>query len=83
MLAKQEFIKMKKEIKEMCLPNVIDLCEKVGLTEYEKSILICVNQNMSRVATAFKLSSSEWLISTTLRTILTKIKDYREYTHVD
>lgn len=76
LLTKQDFIKIKHQIKSMCLPNLLKLCNEVGLNEYETNLLICINQDMSRVAISFKLGCSEWKISTDMRKIFTKIMDY-------
>lgn len=75
-LTKQDFIKIKHQIKSMCLPNLLKLCNEVGLNEYETNLLTCINQDMSRVAISFKLGCSEWKISTDMRKIFTKIMDY-------
>ena len=76
MINKTDYLKIRKYIQSICLDNLRELCEKVGLNEYESNLLIYTNKNETRVYTAMKLGVCESTVSKTKNKIFRKIKDY-------
>lgn len=73
---KIQFWNLKNYIRSLCLDSVKELCNNVGLNEYETSLLIHINRNDTRVHTAMTLGVCESKITKDTRKIFLKINDY-------
>lgn len=76
MIKRKDYFNIKHNIKAMCKENVLELCEAVGLNEYETKLILHVSKDYTRVAMALNLGVCESKISKDLRKILTKINDH-------
>ena len=52
MIKRKDYFDIKHSIKSMCRDNVIDLCNNVGLNEYETKLMLHINKDSTRVYTA-------------------------------
>ena len=52
MIKRADYFKIKHDIREMCKDTVLELCERVGLNEYETNLVIHINKDDTRVSTA-------------------------------
>lgn len=75
-MTREEYHSTKNYVKGLCIDNVYELSNKVGLTEYETNLLTYVNKNISRVGMALKVGACESKISKDLRRTFTKVNDY-------
>lgn len=76
MIKRKDYFEIKHNIKTMCRDNVLDLCNKVGLNEYETKLVLHINQDSTRVHTSLDMSVCQSKVSKDLRKIMTKINDY-------
>ena len=75
-MRKDEYLKLRKYIKSLCIDSVIELCDKVGLDDFEKNLIIHLNKNYTRVYTSMTLGICESAVSKKKHKILARIKDY-------
>ncbi len=73
---KEDYLKIRKYIRSLCLENIKELCEKTGLNDYETQLIIHTNRNESRVYSAMQLNVCESKISKDKNKIFKRIKDY-------
>lgn len=73
---KEDYHKIKRYIRSLCIDNVCDLATHVGLSEYETSLLQHINRNDTRTFISLKLNVSESKVSKDLRKVFTKVYDY-------
>lgn len=76
MIKRKDYFDIKHSIKSMCKDNALELCEKVGLTEYETKLIMHVNHDSTRVSMAMDMGTCTSKISKDLRKIITKIDDH-------
>lgn len=76
MLSKQEYLALKKYIKNICIESVEELCINTGLTEYETNLVRCINKDETRTAIGIKFGISESKIRKDFRKCFNKINDY-------
>lgn len=81
MIKRKDYFEIKHNIKSMCRDNVLELCEAVGLNEYETKLIMHVNRDSTRVSTAMDMGTCTSKISKDLRKIMTKIDDYLKRQH--
>lgn len=82
-MKKIDFCNMKRHIKAMCRDNVLDLCDKVGLNEYETNLILNINKNNTRIYTAMQLGVCESKVSKDNRKVITKIYDHLKRNNLD
>jgi len=75
MLADQ-YLKVRKHIKSLCLDNVIELCERTGLTEQETELVKHINRGDTRVYIGMTMGMCESAVSKKAHKVFTKIRDY-------
>ena len=75
-MRKENYLKIKHYIKSLCLDNVIELCEKTGLTEQETELVKYINKGDTRVYIGMQMGMCETHVSKTAHKIFTKIRDY-------
>lgn len=78
MIKRADYFKIKHEIREMCKDTALELCERVGLNEYETSIVIHINKDDTRVFTALTMGTCTSKISKDSKRVLSKIDDYQK-----
>lgn len=76
MIKRKDYFDIKHSIKSMCKDNALELCEKVGLTEYETKLIMHINRDSTRVCMAMDMGTCTSKISKDLRKIITKIDDH-------
>ena len=76
MKKRKDYFDIKHSIKSMCRDNVIDLCNNVGLNEYETKLIMHINRDSTRVYTAMDMGICQSKVSKDLRKIMTKIDDH-------
>jgi len=72
----QEYLKIRKYIKSICMDNLLELCEKVGLNDFETKLMVYTNRNETRVHTSIDLGVCESTVSKTKHKIFQRIRDY-------
>lgn len=77
MLDKKMYLDMKKYLKCLCKTNVLKLCKDMGLTDYEKDLLLSVYDNELRIQTCMRLSISERKYTKDLRIVMNKLYNYK------
>lgn len=80
---RMDYFKLKKYIKTLCTDSVIDLATNVGLNTYEKSLLLHINKNNTRIHISLDLGVCESKVTKDSRKILTKILDYIKRNNLD
>lgn len=80
---RNDYFKLKKYIKTLCTDSVIDLATNVGLNPYEKSLLLHINKNDTRVHTSLDLGVCESKLTKDTRKIFLKINDYLKRNNLD
>ena len=73
---RKDYHRLKRYIKTLCIDNVKDLANNVGLTEYETKLLVYVNKNDTRVHMSLELGVCESKLTKDLRKIFVKVQDY-------
>lgn len=73
---RNDYFKLKKYIKTLCTDSVIDLATNVGLNSYEKSLLLHINKNDTRIHISLDLGICESKVTKDSRKIFIKILDY-------
>ena len=76
MIKRKDYFDIKHSIKGMCRNNVLELCEAVGLNEYETKLIMHINRDSTRVYTAMDMGICQSKVSKDLRKIITKIDDH-------
>lgn len=76
MIKRTEYFNIKHSIRSMCRDNVLDLCENVGLSEYETKLILHMNKDSTRVCIAMDLGVCESKVSKDNKKVITKINDY-------
>lgn len=71
-----EYFETKKYIKSLCKDSVVELCNNVGLNEYESQLILHINRDSTRVYTAMSVGVCESKISKDNKKIMTKIFDH-------
>ena len=71
-----EYLRIRRYIKTLCLDNVKELCEKVGLDEFDTNLVVHTNKDYTRVYTSIELGICESAVSKKKHKALTKIRDY-------
>lgn len=82
-IKKKDFLETKHYIKSLCYDSLIELCNKVGLTEYETKLMIHTNKDDTRIYTSMKLGVCESTVSKSRRKTITKIYDYLKRNNLD
>lgn len=78
-----EYLKVRRYIKTLCLDNVVEICERVGLDELDTKLVIHINKNYTRVHTALDLGMCESAVSKRKNKALTKVRDYLKKNNID
>lgn len=78
-----EYLRVRRYIKTLCLDNVIEICERVGLDELDTKLVIQTNKNLMRVHTALDLGMCESAVSKRKHKVFTKIRDYLKKNNID
>lgn len=71
-----EYLRVRRYIKTLCLDNVKELCEKVGLDEFDTNLVVHTNKDYTRVCTSIELGICESAVSKKKHKAFTKIRDY-------
>lgn len=77
MIKKEDYIKLKKEIKCYCKKHITDLCDTVGLNDLEKNLVMYLYENKTTQKACMDFSISYITYNSTLKTALSKIWDYK------
>ena len=80
---RNDYFKLKKYIKTLCTDSVIDLATNVGLNTYEKSLLLHINKNDTRIHISLDLGICESKVTKDSRKIFIKILDYIKRNNLD
>lgn len=76
MIRRKDYFETKHKIKGMCRDSVIELCNNVGLNEYETKLILHINKDSTRVHTAMDVGTCTSKISKDNKKIMTKIFDH-------
>lgn len=76
MIKRKDYFEIKHNIKSMCRDNVLELCEAVGLNEYETKLMVHMNKDSTRVHTSIDMGTCTSKISKDNKKVITKIYDY-------
>lgn len=71
-----EYLKVRRYIKTLCLDSVKEICERVGLDEFDTNLVIHINKNYTRVHTSMTLGICESAVSKRKNKVLTRVRDY-------
>lgn len=74
---------MQNELKNMCLPRLLLVCERVGLSEKETKIIVqrC-NKRRDVTMTSYELAMCETSVKKYFATALKRIADYKNYLQI-
>lgn len=75
---------LKEELKLLCLPRLLLVCNKVGLSEKELKVIIhrC-NKRKDVTMTSYELSMCETSVKKYFASALKRIEDYKNYLQID
>lgn len=82
-IKKTDFLNTKHYIQSLCTDSVIELCNKVGLTEYETKLMLHTNKEDTRIHTSLTLGVCESTVSKSRRKTINKIYDYLKRNNLD
>lgn len=71
-----EYLKVRRYIKTLCLDSVKEICEAVGLDEFDTNLVIHINKNYTRVYTSLALGICESAVSKRKNKALARVRDY-------
>lgn len=74
---KENYHKIKRQIKCLCKSNFLNLCNEVGLNDYEKDLLLSYYNGKTQVQTCIDMNISLNTYTNHLRIIINKIYDYK------
>lgn len=77
MIDKKTYLALKKEIKGLCRPNVLTLCDNMQLNKEEREMLMYFYDGYSRTYVCMKMSISTKYYRDHMLLIFTKIQDYK------
>ena len=80
---RNDYFKLKKYIKTLCTDSVTDLATNVGLNSYEKSLLLHINKNDTRIHTSLDLGVCETKVTRDTQKMFRKIYDYLKRNNLD
>ena len=72
MIKRADYFKIKHDIREMCKDTALELCERVGLNEYETNLVIHINKDDTRVSTALNMARAPQKYQKTQSVLLLK-----------
>lgn len=78
-----EYLKVRQYIKTLCLDNVTEMCERVGLDELDTKLVIHTNKNHTRVYTALDLGMCESAVSKRKNKAFARIRDYLKKNNIE
>lgn len=76
MIFKSDYLKLKNLLKYFDKPSLLEICSKAGVSEYEKELLISLQQDKTRIEMCFELNISEWKYTKDMKKAISKIKRY-------
>ena len=77
---KKNYLETKRYIKSICYNNVIDICKKMHLDEYETNLLLDLNKDYTRTNTSLRLGVSDFKYIYDLKKLISKVYDYLKRT---
>lgn len=78
LLSKQELVR---ELKSMCLPHLNELCEKAGLSEQQKRVILArINTGIGVEQASYDLGMCETCVKNHFRIGIDRILDYKNFT---
>lgn len=77
MINKELYLQLKKEIKCLCRKNVVKMCDDMELNETERTLLLDFYDNKTVTHTSINLCISQKTYSKYMRTLFSKIHDYK------
>lgn len=82
MLDKNTYLGMKRQVRCSCRPTIATLCESMGLSDYEKTLLLDFYDGKLRIQTCMEQGVSEKKYSKDLKKVFCKINDYYKNTQL-
>lgn len=73
---KCDYLKIKNILKYLDKPSLEIMCNDAGVSEYEKQLLISLQQDKTRMQMCFELSISECKYTQDMKKAVSKIKRY-------
>lgn len=80
-MKRKDYFETKRYIKSLCKGNILELCDDVGLNNYETKLIIHINKDSTRIQTALDVGVCESKISKDNKKIMTKIFDHLKRQH--
>ena len=77
MIDKKLYIQLKRDIRCLCRPNLIKLCDEVELNDFERSLLIELYENKTSVDVCMRYGINKNSYTMYMKKILTKIYNYK------
>lgn len=75
-MSKQEYLQLKKELRNKCKTNVKEICHNAGLDDYEKALIDELYTKTKKINTCVRLGIGETKYTNDLKQALNKINDY-------
>lgn len=77
MIEKKLYLQLKRDIRCLCRPNLIKLCDDMGLNDTERKLLLDFYENKSVTQTSMELHISETTYNKYMKSLFCKINDYK------
>lgn len=77
MINKKLYLQLKRDIRCLCRPNLLKLCDEVELNDFERSLLIELYENKTAVDVCMRYNLNKNSYTAYMKKILTKIYNYK------
>lgn len=78
---KQDYLSLKKHLISLCLDEINEIADKVGLNDYERNLVVHLNKGDTRIATCMDMGCCEKKYTKDLRRALGKIFNFLKRTN--
>lgn len=76
MISKEDYIRLKRDIRCMCYSSIEELCNNAKLNEEEKELLLHFYNKDTRTEVCLKMCISVKYYTSHMKMLFSKIKDY-------
>lgn len=82
-LRKEGSVMIINELKELCLPRLVLICDKAGLSEKETNVILYrCNKRRDVTMTSYELGMCETCVKKYFGTAVKRIADYKNYLQI-
>lgn len=76
MINKEDYIRLKRDIRCMCYTNIVKLCDNMNLNNEERTLLLKYYNGDTRTKICYDMNISAKYYTTHIKVLFSKINDY-------